>query len=227
MPNSIFKYIASLFILFIIFFIYCHISRLKIINNELKILQVSDPDVNIAYDLLDNHQPIVFQKELLFWKEFNQFIGKALQHINNTISNNTTINYSNYIKNNLELYNLPLSYDWNIDIRNIVLNNTSSIFFIKQNNYLQVFGCVTGEMRVIIAPPDQYKHVQPFTNMVSTIDATELLDKEPMEMNFIEIIVREGNMIYIPYNWIYFIYNNINTECVIVDCINQSVLNYL
>ena len=227
MSNSIFKYITSLFILFIIFFIYCHISRLKIINNELKILQVSDPDVNIAYDLLDNHQPIVFQKELLFWKEFNQFIGKALQHINNTISNNTTINYSNYIKNNLELYNLPLSYDWNIDIRNIVLNNTSSIFFIKQNNYLQVFGCVTGEMRVIIAPPDQYKHVQPFTNMVSTIDATELLDKEPMEMNFIEIIVREGNMIYIPYNWIYFIYNNINTECVIVDCINQSVLNYL
>jgi len=227
MSNSIFKYITSLFILFIIFFIYCHISRLKIINNELKILQVSDPDVNIAYDLLDNHQPIVFQKELLFWKEFNQFIGKSLQHINNTISNNTTINYSNYIKNNLELYNLPLSYDWNIDIRNIVLNNTSSIFFIKQNNYLQCFGCVTGELRVIIAPPNQSKYVEPFTNMVSTIDSTQLLDKEPMEMNFIEIIVREGNMIYIPYNWIYFMYNNTNSECVIVDCINQSVFNYL
>jgi len=227
MSNSIFKYIISLFILFIIFFIYCHISRLKKINNELKILQVSDPDINIAYDLLDNHQPIVFQKELVFWKEFNHFIGKSLHHINNTISNNTTINYSEYIKNNLELYNLPLSYDWNIDIRNIVLNSSSSIFFIKQNNYLQVFGCITGEMRVIIAPHDQYKHVQPFTNMVSGIDATELLDKVPIEINFIEIIVREGNMIYIPYNWIYFIYNNINTECVIVDCINQSVLNYL
>ena len=227
MSFSILNYISSLFILFIIFFIYCHISRLKTINNELKILQVSDPDVDIAYELFNTHQPIVFQKELLLWKQFNTFISKSLTEINSSISNNTNIQYSNYIKNNLEIYNLPLSYDWNIDIRNIVLNNTSSIFFIKQNNYLQVFGCVTGEMRVIIAPPDQYKHVQPFTNMVSTIDATELLDKEPMEMNFIEIIVREGNMIYIPYNWIYFIYNNINTECVIVDCINQSVLNYL
>ena len=224
------KYISSLFILFIIFFIYCHISKLKIINNELKILQVSDPDDTIIYELFNNHQPIIFQKELLFWKKFNTFIGKSLNDINNEILTNTTIQYSNYIKNNLEMYNLPLSYDWNIDIRNIILNSTSSIFFIKQNNYLQFFGCVSGEMRVIIAPQDQTYIVQPFINMVSSIDATSILDKDPIVMNYIEIIVREGNMIYIPYNWIYFIYNNNNNnnkECVIVDCINQSVLNII
>ena len=226
MSPSLFNYVLSLLILFIIFFIYCHMSRLKIINNDLKILQVSDPDIDIAYELFNSHQPIVFQKELLFWKEFNTFIGKSLTDINTTISTNTTIQYSNYIKNNLEIYNLPLSYDWNIDIRNVVLNESSAIFFIKQNNYLQVFGCVTGEMRIIITPPDQTHIVQPFINMVSTIDATSLLNKEPMEMNYIEIIVREGNMIYIPYNWLYYIYKT-TEECVIVDCINQSVLNYL
>ena len=226
MYNSI-KYISSLFILFIIFFIYCHISKLKIINNELKILQVADPDDTIIYELFNNHQPIIFQKELLFWKEFNKFIGRSLNDINNDILTNTTIQYSNYIKNNIEIYNLPLSYDWNIDIRNIILNSTSAIFFIKQNNYLQFFGCVSGEMRVIIAPQDQTYIVQPFINMVSSVDATSILDKEPIEMNYIEIIVREGNMIYIPYNWLYFIYNNNNQECVIVDCINQSVLNIL
>ena len=129
------KYISSLFILFIVFFIYCHISKLKIINNELKILQVSDPDDTIIYELFNNHQPIIFQKELLFWKEFNKFIGKSLNDINNDILTNTTIQYSNYIKNNLEMYNLPLSYDWNVDIRNIILNSTSAIFFIKQNQY--------------------------------------------------------------------------------------------
>ena len=201
-------------------------SRLKIINNELKILQVSDPDVDIAYELFNSHQPIVFQKELLFWKEFNTFIGKSLSDINTTISTNTTTHYSNYIKNNLEIYNLPLSYDWNIDIRNIILNESSAIFFIKQNNYLQVFGFVSGEMRIIITPPDQTHIVQPFINMVSTIDATSILDKEPMEINYIEIIVREGNMIYIPYSWLYYIYKTTD-ECVIVDCINQSVFNYL
>ena len=111
--------------------------------------------------------------------------------------------------------------------KNVNLNETASIFFVKQTNYLQLIGCLSGEMRIIIAPPNQSDLVKPFINMVSTYDATQLLDKDPIEMNFIEIIVREGNMIYIPYNWIYFIYNNINTECVIVDCINQSLLNYL
>jgi hypothetical protein len=230
MSNSIIKYISSLLILFIIFFIYCHISRLKNINNELKILQVSDPDDDIAYELFNSHQPIVFQKELRFWKEFNKLLGKTLTEINTDIMTNKNIEYSNYIKNNLELYNLPLSYDWNIDIRNVILNETSAIFFIKQNNYLQVFGCITGEMRIIITPPDQTKSLSPFTNMVSTIDATSILDKDPIELNYIEIIVRQGNMIYIPYNWLYFIYKNngnSNNECVIVDCINQSVLNFL
>jgi hypothetical protein len=228
MANSIIRYISSLFILFIIFFIYCHISRIKTINNELKILQVSDPDTDITYELFTHHQPIVFQKELLFWKEFNKFIGKPLSEINNSITTNKHIHYSDYVKNNIELYNLPLSYDWNIDIRNVILDNTSAIFFIQQTNYLQLIGCVSGEMRIIIAPPNQSNIVQPFINMVSNIDATSLLDKEPMEMNFIEIIVREGNMIYIPYHWIYFIYNgNTTNECVIIDCINQSVLNIL
>jgi hypothetical protein len=230
MTIPIIKYITSLLILFIIFLFYCHISKLKIINNELKILQVSDPDPDMAYELLDHHQPIVFQKELYFWKEFNSsIIGKSLSDIKSIIStNNNIVNYSDYIKNNLEIYNLPLAYDWNIDIRNIILNDKSAIFFIKQNNYLQMFGCVTGEMRVIIAPPDQETFLKPIINLVSTVDATNILNKEPMEINYIEIIVRQGNMIFIPWNWFYFIYKSSqDKECVIVDCINKSPLTLI
>ena len=132
MSFSILNYISSLLILFIVFFIYCHISRLKLINNDLKILQVADPDSDIAYELFNSHQPIVFQKELLFWKEFNKFIGKSLSDINNSISTNTNIHYSNYIKNNLEIYNLPFTYDWNIDIRNVILDDSSAIFLYNK-----------------------------------------------------------------------------------------------
>ena len=95
-----------------------------------------------------------------------------------------------------------------------------------------MFGCVTGEMRVIIAPPDQQHILEPIINLVSTIDATLILDKVPIELNFVEIIVRKGNMIYIPCNWFYFIYKSTNTnntnanqECVIVDCLNKSILS--
>ena len=204
--TSFISYISALTILTLIYFIYYNLSHLKTINNELKILQIFDPEPDTIDELFKNHQPIVFQREIFFWKQFKTFLGKSLIDIQNTINTNIDITYSDFIKKNLELYNLPLSYDWNIDIRNIVLDNKSAIFFIKQSNYMQLFGCVTGEMRVIIAPPDQEHKISPIINLVSTIDATIILDKVPIELNFIEIIIRKGNMIYIPWGWFYFIY---------------------
>jgi hypothetical protein len=227
MPSTIVNYISLFIILLIILFSYCHIIKLKTLNNEIRILQTIDPDFDIVYNLLEHHQPIILQKEIFYWKEFNTLIGKSLLNINNIINTNTNINYSEYIKNNINLYNLPLSYDWNIDIRNVLLNNKSAIFFNKQNNYMQLFGCVSGEMRVIITTPDQHKIIEPITNLVSTIDATDILNKEPMELKYIEIIIRQGNVIYIPYEWFYFIYNNQNEECVIIDCINKSLLSFI
>jgi hypothetical protein len=219
------KYIGCLLVLLIVFFAYCHITTLKTINNNLNILQTSDPEPELAYELFSQHQPIVFQRELYFWKEFNKLIDKSLTEIKNTIATKPEVKYTEIIKINLEPYNLPLSYDWNIDIRNIILDDKNGIFFIQQKNYLQCFGCITGEFRIIITPPDQLPKLEPLTNNVSTIDATTMLDKDPMEINFIEIVVRKGNLIYIPWNWLYFIYkpNNIN-ECVIIDCLNNSAL---
>lgn len=219
------KYIGCLLVLLIIFFAYCHITTLKTINNTLNILQTSDPEYELAYELFSQHQPIVFQRELYFWKEFNKLINKSLPEIKETIATKTEIKYTEIIKTNLEPYNLPLSYDWNIDIRNIILDDKNGIFFIQQKNYLQCFGCITGEFRIIITPPDQLSKLEPFTHNVSTNDATTMLDKEPMEINFIEIVVRKGNLIYIPWNWLYFIYKPSNiSECVIIDCLNNSAL---
>lgn len=223
------KYITSLIILFLIFFLYCHITRLKTINNEMRILQIGDTEPNLLYDLLAQHQPIVYQREIYAWKYFNKLIGKPLIEIQNTIATSTDINYSEIIKQNLEPNNLPLSYDWNIDIRNIVLDEKAAIFFFKQMNYMQLFGCVKGQMRIIISPPDQESHFGNFVNNVSSIDATPLLEKVPIEVKFVEIIIRTGNMIYVPYGWHYFIYKNStvenNEETIIIDCLNKSVLS--
>lgn len=222
------KYIGCLIVLFIIFFCYCHINRLKTINNTLNILQVSDPNPELAYELFENHQPIVFQRELYFWKEFNKLLDKSLSEIKDIISTNSAINYTEIIKSNLEPYNLPLSYDWLIDIRNIILDDKNGIFFVQQKNYLQCFGCVSGEFRIIITPPDQLSKLEPFVNQVSSTDATSLLEKEPMELNFIEIIIRKGNLIYIPWNWLYFIYKPSQIqETVIIDCLNNSVISII
>ena len=242
------KYIASLLILFIIFFIYCHIIRVKTVNNELRILQVGDPDPEILFEMLSQHLPIIYQREIYAWKYFNKLIGFPLIKIQNAITEattNATIDYSEIIKQNLEPNSLPMSYDWVIDMRNIVLNEHSAICFIKQNNYMQMFGCVSGEMRIIIAPPNQSELLGTFINNVSNFDATQLLDKVPVELQFVEIILRCGNMIYIPYAWHYFIYkksdigaistpNDPDTSklsattnsdnVIIIDCLNKSIL---
>lgn len=216
-------------ILFLIFFFYVHIARITNANNHLDILQVHDPDPELAYELLSHNQPIVFQRELAFWKDFNKLLGKPLEDIKSTITTNPEINYSTSIKMNLEPYNLPLSYDWLIDIRPVVVDDSNGIFFIRQMNYLQMFGCMSGQFRIIITPPDQSSKLEPFTNYVSSVDATKMLDAEPMELNYIEIIVREGNLVYIPWGWHYFIYrpSAFNGDCVILDCLNKSVINIL
>lgn len=245
--HIMFKYIILLLILFLILFVYCHVVKLQELNNHLDIIQVSDPDPELIIELLDSHQPIIMQRELYFWKTANKLIGKSLPEINQII---TTIDQSSpgqlleSIKMNLDPFNLPLSYDWNIDIRNVVLDDKSGIFFIQQSNYMQCFGCLTGQFRIILAPNDQKHIVEPFVNNVSSKNAEEILNKEPMEMNFIEVIIRQGNLIYIPWGWLYFIYksspntsntsNTSNTnnsgdsgdtgECIIVDCINTSII---
>jgi len=224
-----YPYIASLVILFIIFFIYVHISKITSINNQLDILQVFDPDTELAFELLSQNQPIVFQKELAFWKDFNKLLGQPIDYIKNQIISQPEINYSTSIKINLEPYNLPLSYDWLIDIRSVVIDDSNGIFFVKQTNYLQMFGCISNIFHIIITPPNQSSKLEPFINNVSSKDVSAMLNNEPIELNYIEIIVREGNLIYIPWGWYYFIYHptqNTN-ESVILDCINKSAINLL
>jgi len=251
---KILKYICCLLILLIILFYYCHITKLKTINNKLNILQTTDPTYDISFELFEQHQPIIFQNELLFWKDFNKLINKSLDDIKETITQNATINYTDIVKTNLAIYNLPLSYEWIIDIRNIILDDSSGIYFIKQTNYLQCFGCITGEFRIIIMPPDQHiklctggiinadnatKNIKNnkdnkdnkdnenayISNNVYTKDASALLNTEPIDINYIEIVIRKGNLIYIPWHWLYFIYKPTTIiETVIIDCVNKSFL---
>jgi hypothetical protein len=223
------NYIAFIIIIIIFYVAYTNISRIKVVNNELKILQTFDPDETIIKELLEKHQPIIIQRELFFWKQFNKTIlGQSLDIINQEIGKNKEVNYTTIIKENLNIYNLPLSYDWNIDIRNISLDYNSAIFFTKQNNYMQLFACVNGEMKIIISPPDQFGYLEPFNNLISTIDATSIINKEPPDMKYIEIIIRKGNMIFVPWGWFYFIYNSKpEQECVIIDCLNKSALSIL
>ena len=111
----------------------------------------------------------------------------------------------------------------------------SPIFPVRQVNLLQLFATITGEARIVLFAPQIEKHLTPFTNNVSSIDIKHEIEKDNTELEFIEVVLREGNLIYIPYGWFYFIYgNNIDLdtiedeqhrETIVLDCINKSIID--
>ncbi len=202
-------------------------------NNDMNILQVFDPDPDTLFDLYQQGLPTIIQKELQNWDGIDLLLGLDYNTIKTTVQDHMN-DVLTIIKGNLQFHNNVLSYDWKIDLTLVETNINSPIFPVRQANILQLFATVTGETRIILFSPDMEKELEPFTNNVSSVDIKSELEKDDTKMNFIEIVVREGNLIYIPYGWHYFIYGNhidldgeeqIQTnETVILDCINKSLV---
>jgi len=197
----------------------------------MNILQVFDPDPDTLFDLYQQGLPIIIQKELQNWDGIDLLLGLDYDTIKSTVQEHMN-DVLTIIKGNLQFHNNVLSYDWKIDLNLIETDINSPIFPVKQANILQLFATVTGEARIVLFNPDTDKHLEPFTNNVSSIDIKPEIEKDNTEINFIEIVLREGNLIYIPYGWHYFIYgNHIDLdsegheqigETIVLDCINKS-----
>jgi hypothetical protein len=236
-PSNIFVYFAAFIILILIMLISVHIRQWKVQNTELKILQTCQSPPELVYDLIQKHLPLVYQNEMDIWKEADLLTDQTLPDIKEIIAEYP--NMTNIIKNNLAINNKPFTYDWAIDIRPLITTPTDPIYIIKQRNYLQLYVCITGTCKILLIAPMnselELKHIGAFTKYVATADITAKLDINPPEFEFIEVIVRSGNMIYIPYGWYHHIYNvtinddapdsNIPGECIIMDCINKSLID--
>lgn len=202
-------------------------------NNEMNILQVYDPDPDTLFDLYQQGLPIIIQKELQNWDGIDLLLGLDYDTIKTTVQDYMK-EILIIIKGNLQFHNNILSYDWKVDLTMVSTDINSPIYPVKQTNLLQLFSTVTGEARVILFSPDTEKSLEPFTNNVSSIDIKPEIEKDNTELNFIEIVLREGNIIYIPFGWHYFIYgNHIDLdsegqeqvgETIVLDCINKSLI---
>jgi hypothetical protein len=217
-------------------------------NNEMNILQIYDPDPDTLFDLYQQCLPIIIQKELQNWDGIDLMIGLDYNTIETTIQDNMD-DILTIIKGNLQFHNNILSYDWKVDLTVITTNINSPIYPIHQVNLLQLFATVTGEARIVIFCPKTEKYLKPFTNNVSSINIKPEIEKDETDIDFIEVVLREGNLIYIPYGWYYFIYgNHLDTdtdadtdadtgepkqktenkkETIILDCINKSFIDII
>jgi hypothetical protein len=120
---------------------------------------------------------------------------------------------------------------WNINFQEIVYTFNSPIYIVQEINYLHLIANITGEIRIILIPPNEHEKLGKFNNNVSVNDLTGLLNQENPNFEFIEIIVRQGNMVYIPYLWYYFIYKaefeDKDNQTTILNMVNKSWLNLI
>lgn len=204
-------------------------------NNEMNILQVYDPDPEAIFNLYKKGLPIITQSELQEWDGFDMLVGIDYSTIKEIVTENMS-DILTIVKGNLQFHNNILSYDWKIDITKIPFDINSPIYVIEQKNLIQLFSTISGEARIILFSPKNKPHFGNFKNNVSDTDIKNEIEKDNTTLDFIEIILREGNMIYIPFGWYYFIYGNhikLNgdndenefNETIILNCINKSLLD--
>ena len=196
------------------------------VNNEMRILQIADPNPESLFDLYQMKLPIIIQEEIQNWEGFGMVLGLDYKEIRAIIDENME-NVLKVIKGNLAFQKQILGYDWNIDLKQINYTDKSPIFVIKQVNYLQLFATITGEARVVLVPPSEHDKLGTFNANVSNLDLLPELDKDNSDIECVEVVLRKGNMIYIPYQWHYFIYGNTAYDSTIMlSCINMSLIDF-
>ena len=241
---GVFGYIISIVLILLFVLIFTHVTKWRSYTTELKILQTHHSNPNLVYDLLQQHLPLIYQNEMEIWDEADLLIEQTLDDIKELIKDYP--NMTQIIKRNLSINNKPFTYDWFIDIKPLNISITEPIYVIKQRNYLQLIACITGICKVLLIPPHsinkeenndfERSNLGTFNKFICDTDITSKLEHEPPPFEYIEVVLRFGNMIYIPFNWYYHIYNvtpankdaidgTSTGECIIMDCINKSLID--
>jgi hypothetical protein len=195
-----------------------HYIQLTKKNNELRILQTFDPDEETSYHLFKQKLPLILVDEIFLWSLEDEenpdrtIIDKPLSELGPILADKTV---HRRIIQNLDHYALALSRGWALSLETIKNDANSSIVPKQEKNYMHLIGCISGEMRIMLFPPN--------TDSKTVNDpelATKLMDPK-QEIACLEIIIRVGNMIYIPVGWWWFPYSHEKT--IILDAVNSSL----
>ena len=167
-----------LFILIIIiilcYFQYNYINKL---NEEFTILQYDNPNKDIFENIMNQKSIAIFT--------------------------NIPINIKN-IKNSLNYYNIPLCVKHNIVIKNEAQDKLNNL--VIQNNYRSLFLQVKGTKKFFIFKPCDKQNLYFDKKNKTQVDFfNQNLNIYPNidKSKYIEIIIRENQMIHIPYKFIY------------------------
>lgn len=228
------NYILAIIIICLCFFIYCHIYHLNKISTDLEILQAEIPSNSKIQDLLVHKQPTIFRQVLYGWDVIIDIHEMPIEDIQNVILQDKQ--FVKLLHYYLSPYSLFLSYGWKYQITDRVIDNTQHHFYLECH-HRHIIAQITGQQRIYLASPNQTEFLEPVVlspnkelinrkhNPVTFWNKEET-SKEPFnKLQYIEIILREGNILYIPRGWWYL--QEVEEDGLVLEAVNKSVFNWI
>ena len=126
-------------------------------NNSMNIIQVNLPESDLLFELYHDKSPIIFQQELDDWDGISALLGRKFQEITTIVEENRE-DVLSIVKGYLQFHEPLLSMNWNVNFQEIIYTFNSPIFMIKETNYLHLIGNITGEIRIILIPPNEFSN---------------------------------------------------------------------
>lgn len=180
-----------------------------------EILQYDNPNNKIFENMLEN-------------KVISIFTNIHLSTNFNNYDNNTK--YKNIDKNNIEsmrddfaYYNIPLNIETKIDIKTSKSNE--KIHLTKQTRFRTLIYQLKGKRTFYLFSPINYKYLYMNKNKTPLNFWNQDIQKYPLvsKSKYIEVIISENQMVYIPNNWIYASVSN--TDSVTIFYNTESIFS--
>lgn len=236
-------YILIILVIFICLGVYFQVDYLAKMNNKDEILQAEyytlykypaigyyldeddneilmyDYDINKIQIVLFNRQPTIFRGVLFDWTPIAEIFDLTVEDILNIYEKNK------YFKKDLckylNDYSLSFSYGWNISFINLINKDNGNTHFIKNKDNRYLIGVISGESNIYLCPPS--KAIASKKNGIN-IEEVEFINNPSANIEHIQIILREGNLLYIPREWYYLI--STNSNAILFSSVNKSILNW-
>ena len=211
--------IYTIIVLFVVFFIfYIQLYSIKSVNHgNNHINQINNPEKNSFETMIREKQPTVITNVL---GELSFSLAEVNKQDNDGLKKK--------INKHFKYYLLPLSANHNFNIffdkKNVAKNLT------KQNSERLLVVVITGVQKLILFNPDQTKYlykskINPGKSEVNFWDYSPQVYPEFSKSNYVEIIVRENQMVYIPYGWWWT--SKSVTDTLTVVCNNDSFFSFI
>ena len=227
----LFYIILICIVVVVIILISNYINYTKINNESMNLQQSTHPNSEIITLMLNKKQPTIFLQEIALWEGIDLLIGYNYENIRDVFQGNKIILKA--LKYYLKPYCLPLSYDWDINLKVETKDwDQLSNYPTQETSYNHLIGNFSGLMMICILHPNQEKLINKLkeknidfklylkeNEIVKKKELKEQLENKDvndenksndknnyLDIDYITIPIRPANMIYIPYKWYYFIY---------------------